>query len=489
VDDNVHRGGIVPAGQTVLYDGTVLIAGGSEWRIDMQNDPIGSDLYGDDEARLFDPSNDTFRPVEQMSKGRFYPTLVTLADGRVLVTSGVGRVGFGMATPDPAAAQVTLSELYDPETETWQDAGESEWSFPLYPRLHLMPDGTVLFGGAGQTWGQMGGAADMGTWSFRRVYDPATQTWTMLDANRYGTRSGATSTLLRLEAPYDRADILLAGGTVGPTPSSWMATTISELVQVTAGGIVNEPAMKGPLDGLNGDLTQLRNQRWFGTSVMLPTGEVLLVNGGDFDDVIDPGAAAAVRMAELYDPDTNTWRELAPGSRDRVYHNTAILLADGRVLIGGHAPHTAHYTQHTNPATRHNNYRDATFEIYEPPYLFRGDRPVVDSVTPVQDGRALSLVLGDGTAPGDISEVVLVRLAAITHTVDSDMRAVVLEHAVDGSGIVAQLPRDGDGRIVPPGAYHVFAMRSTDDGPVPSVAQTVLVQPDTVNGGVVVTTP
>ena len=38
---------------------------------------------------------------------------------------------------------------------------------------------------------------------------------------------------------------------------------------------------------------------------------------------------------ELWDPRTGTWTELAPSSRDRVYHNTAMLLPDGRVLVGG----------------------------------------------------------------------------------------------------------------------------------------------------------
>jgi hypothetical protein len=159
------------------------------------------------------------------------------------------------------------------------------------------------------------------------------------------------------------------------------------------------------------------------------------------------------------------------------------------VLIGGNAPHPAHFTQHGNEATRSNNYRDSTFEIYEPPYLFRGDRPVVSSVAPAEAGRSVALTLGEGTSAGDISEVVLVRMPATTHTLDSDMRAVKLEHAIEGSDVVAQLPNDGDGRILPPGAYYVFAMRDTAEGSVPSIAQVVLVQPDTVTGGVVIATP
>lgn len=93
--------------------------------------------------------------------------------------------------------------------------------------------------------------------------------------------------------------------------------------------------------------------------------------------------------------------------------SSAVLLPDGRLLVAGHAPHTAHYFRQGGGGTptRSSNYKDATFEIYEPPYLFRGDRPVVDEVLATEKGRSLRLILGQGTAASEISEVVLVRLA------------------------------------------------------------------------------
>jgi galactose oxidase-like protein len=457
------------ADQKLLYDGTVLIAGGTEWQ--------ATDFYGDVETRVFDPRTDAFRAVGPMHDPRWYPSLVTLSDGRVAVASGFAR---GLATfvnPDPAFSQSRLTEIYDPRTGRWREAGMSQWSFPLYPRLHLMPDGTVFYGGAGEAWAPFGETADEATWALQRTYHPTTRTWSALGPSRYGTRSGATSTMLRLEPPYDRAEILLAGGTLGPAPGTSIATTLSEMIRWQGGVISSEGSPKGPFDGLTGDPTQLRNRRWFSTSVLLPTGEVLLMSGGDADDVLDPGSAAAVRMAELYDPETGEWHELSEGTHERVYHNSAVLLPDGRVLVGGHAPLPAHYHRHDNPVTRSSNYRDSTFEIYEPPYLFRGRRPVVASVLPADRGRALKLTLGAGTRAGDVAEVVLVRMSATTHTIDADMRAVRLEHRRAGSSIVAALPRRGDARLLPPGPYYVFAMRDARDGAVPSIAHVVLIQP------------
>jgi hypothetical protein len=164
-----------------------------------------------------------------------------------------------------------------------------------------------------------------------------------------------------------------------------------------------------------------------------------------------------------------------------------VLLPDGRILVGGHSPHPAGFYQHGETVARRNDFKDATFEIYEPPYLFRGPRPVVDAVGAADGGRALRVDLGAGTEAEDISEVVLVRLPSTTHSVDADMRAVSLEHTVEGSDVVAALPKGGDGRIVPPGPYYVFAMRDTVDGPIPSVAHVVLVQPNAAGGGVAVT--
>lgn len=461
--------------QKLLHDGTVLVAGGTEWRAHLAPD---SDAYGLKDTRVFDPETDDFRRVEDMREGRWYPSLVTLADGRVMVASGVRRLFFTFTDPGTSFSQVRLTEIYDPETGAWKDAGMSDLSFPLYPRLHLLPDGTVFYGGAGQAWGPSAETPDQVAWGVRRVYDPATEKWSVVGASPFGVRSGAAATLLRLEAPYDKAEILIAGGTAGTAPSGYAATTLSEVVRWTEDGIESVGTPKAPMAGVAGDLSQLRSPRWFGVPVMLPTGEVFLTNGGDTDDTMAPGTSAPVRTPELFDPKTGTWSQLAPAARDRVYHQSAVLLPDGRVLVGGSSPHPAAFYQHGATPARRNDFKDATFEIYEPPYLFRGPRPEISQVIPTNKGRNLALILGQGTEAKDISEIALVRLGSNTHSMDGDMRAVKLEHSANGSVVFASLPKGGDGRVLPPGPYYVFAMRNTPQGPVPSVAHVVLIQPD-----------
>ena len=67
-------------------------------------------------------------------------------------------------------------------------------------------------------------------------------------------------------------------------------------------------------------------------------------SGSDRDEVLLPGTGEPVTTPELFDPVTETWRPLAPQNRPRTYHNTAMLLPDGRVLVGGHAPISTAYS-------------------------------------------------------------------------------------------------------------------------------------------------
>jgi plastocyanin len=76
------------AGQTVLPDGKVLVAGGTQ-----QYDPF----IGLRSSWLFDPTLEEWLRVGDMTWGRWYPTLVTLGDGRVIAVSGISCARRGTA--------------------------------------------------------------------------------------------------------------------------------------------------------------------------------------------------------------------------------------------------------------------------------------------------------------------------------------------------------------------------------------------------------
>src|SRR5439155_17287522 len=106
------------------------------------------------------------------------------------------------------------------------------------------------------------------------------------------------------------------------------------------------------------------------------------------------------------------WTTLASATVPRQYHSAALLLPDGRVWTGGSNP---------NNGTA----REERMEVFSPPYLFRGPRPII-SAAPDRLVWANTFLIHSSNAT-DIVRVVLSRCGSATHGFDSDQRLVELE--------------------------------------------------------------
>jgi hypothetical protein len=135
----------------------------------------------------------------------------------------------------------------------------------------------------------------------------------------------------------------------------------------------------------------MNEARWGSTVVMLPTGELLAVGGGNSNLPARP----AMSSVELYHPDTG-WKLVAPTKARMDRHSVIVLLADGRVL-----------------AISENSGGEA--EVYQPPYLFRGKRPKI--LTDVDDisGSSLELEVRTDSRTRLPQRVVLLGTVAMTH--------------------------------------------------------------------------
>ena len=113
-------------------------------------------------AEIFDPAAKTWTPVPNMAYKRWYPTAVTLPDGRILVMAG---------WQTSAHTNAGISEIYDPATNAWTQITNANNPFETYPFIYVLPDGRVIHIGGSEY------ATDTD------ILDLTTNSWSLIDSN------------------------------------------------------------------------------------------------------------------------------------------------------------------------------------------------------------------------------------------------------------------------------------------------------------------
>jgi Domain of unknown function (DUF1929)/Galactose oxidase, central domain len=191
--------------------------------------------------------------------------------------------------------------------------------------------------------------------------------------------------------------------------------------------------------------------RSYHTLTMLPDGKVLATGGQTTTDGIDEGTG--ILGTEIWDPATGTWTPTASHRKPRLYHSSALLLPDGRVLLAGGGAY----------GTMRNQ---ANAEIYSPPYLFKGPRPTITSApSTVGYGTSFSVTTPDAARIGSAS---LVRMGSVTHNFDMDQRFMNLGVTRQSGSVTLDGPANAN--VAPPGWYMLFVHNANG---VPSIAKWV----------------
>jgi hypothetical protein len=197
----------------------------------------------------------------------------------------------------------------------------------------------------------------------------------------------------------------------------------------------------------------MKYRRSYNTLTVLPDGKVLSTGGQTTTDGVDE--TTGVLPAEMWDPDTNTWKTMASSHRPRLYHSSALLLPDGRVLLAGGGA----YGLATN---------EKSGELYSPPYLFKGPRPTVTAAPDaVHYNQSFTVDTPDAAK---IQKVALVHMGTVTHNFDMDQRFMNLSFTAGSGSLTITGPQNAN--VAPPGWYMVFLL---DDKGVPSYGQIVQV--------------
>jgi hypothetical protein len=381
------------SGHVVLPDGRIFLAGGHDLTTGKKQDPIGVP-----QTDMYDPTTRQWTQGPDMTEARWYPTTVLMPNRKVLIFGGQAK---------PGVPSNTVEE-YDPATNTIRTLPSTATKpLGLYPRMHLLPNGRVLKAGPQRS---------------TVTFNPQTNAWSNLGPKLFGNRAYGSSALL------PRGIQVLAVG--GQTGSSAPPTGTAEILDTSAAS----PAWR-----YTGSLTY---PRLLANLVTLPDGKLLIVGGGAAFRYTNP-----VKVPEMYDPATGTWTPMAAQQAGRMYHATALLLPDGRVLSAG---------QDDGPLENYG-------EIFSPPYLFKGARPTITAApTAVGYGRTLTITTPDA---GDISSVTVIRAGSVTHQIDTDQRSVPLTFTVAEGTLTAKSPANA--ALAPPGYYLLFIVNKTG---VPSVA-------------------
>jgi hypothetical protein len=380
------------AGHAFLADGRLMVAGGHI-----------ADNVGLSKTSFYNAFTNTWSGAPEMNAGRWYPTVTTLPNGDALVVSG---------DIDTTVGLNPLPQVYQAATNTWRDLTGAQVIQPIYPMMFVAPNGKVF---------------DAAPTNVTRYLDTSgTGAWTTVANHNFsGWRDYGSAVM------YAEGKILVVGGSDPPT-------AISEVIDLN----VPSPAWR--------TVAPMSVARRHHNATLLPDGTVL-VTGGTYGPGHNNETTPAF-SAELWNPATEKWTMLSSASVPRLYHSSAVLLPDGRVVTNGG-----------------DNITD--LEAFSPPYLFKGARPTLSGV-PAHMGYGQHWSVQSPDA-ADIRKVTLIRLPSVTHAFDQNQRLNVLQFTAGTGAIDITTPANGN--LAPPGHYMLFAINSNG---VPSMGAFVRISAD-----------
>lgn len=276
----------------LMHDGRVLVCGGTS------NAEVGGVLAS---AEIYDPVTAAFTAIGAMVHARQGHTATVLDNGLVLIAGGTSNIGF--------RSEVATAELYDPASGTFRTTGSMNTPREGHAAT-LLRDGRVLITG--------GSPNGITTTDSAEIYDPGSGLFTAIDPMTV-PREAHTATLLK------NGKVLIVGGGRGGLPGGYIAYTSAEV-----------------FDPLTATFTPLAAHMVYDrvgqAAALLRDGRVLLA-GGKSGKIKMAGMGtlfwlAPLDTAEVFDPETNAFREVGKMSKPHFLGVTSIL-DDGSVLVTG----------------------------------------------------------------------------------------------------------------------------------------------------------
>jgi hypothetical protein len=375
------------------------------------------EIYGPGTQRVktFDPAKNTWEIKPNMLDYRWYPTVAMLPSGKFLIAGG-GNLNNPQRT--------NTAEIYDPET------GQSSFTDTLALGNEISPtivlyDGRVLM-----------------THRPPQIFDPTTNQWEAAGSFVQSPRmpNGDHSDCELVLMPDGEA---IAVGYKTFTPGVY-------------GSFIERYAPDLDSWSLGSSILPIRSRA---KTCLLPDKKILVMGGHKEDTTtMNVNQWGYMKLTDLYDPAADSWRRLDEMNNFREYHALTILVPDGRVIVVG------------GEGQPGNEPPFSVIEAFKPPYLFRGVRPEIRTISESSFARGGKIEL-EFSKTDSVTEVILMSNAVVTHFMNSgNNRYLSLDFTLSGSHLTATLPTDSVKLI--PGFYMLFVM--VDD--IPSIGSIVQIR-------------
>ncbi|KAK8984052.1 hypothetical protein V6N11_029381 [Hibiscus sabdariffa] len=417
---------------SVMPDGNLVQTGGSK--------------YGERRIRVFSPCStcDWNEIPNGLTAKRWYAANHLLPDGRQIIVGGRGEFNYEFVPKNVVANEIDLPFL----SETNDKGIENN----LYPFVFLNVDGNLFI------------FANNRAILFDYINNQVVRTYPTIpggDPRNYpSTGSAVLLPLKNLKAAAIQAEVLVCGGAPKGAYDSSLKGVFMKALDTCARITITDPNPQWVME-------TMPMARVMGDMILLPDGDVLLINGAGSGSAGWDQGREPVLTPVLYRPDNgigSRFETQNPTTIPRMYHSTAALVRDGRVLVSGSNPH------------EHYNFTGVLFptelslEAFSPAYMdakFDNLRPRIIAPKSMSEIRymnkyTIQVMIPGGKVDENSVSVTMFAPAFNTHSFSMNQRLLVLGNdnvtALGNStyNVEATTPRSGN--LAPSGFYLLFVV-------------------------------